>query len=55
MSVDTFVEMLRLVCVRKGLEDKRIEEAEDYFNDIGRKQAGIITIENFKAANCPNI
>ena len=55
LSSGTFVEMLRLICVRKGIEDKRIDEVEEYFNEMGRKQAGILTIENFKAPNCPNI
>jgi hypothetical protein len=55
LPVPTFIEMLRLVCIRKGIEAKNVEEAEDYFNEIGLKQGGVLTIENFKAANCPSL
>ena len=49
------MEMFRLVCIRKGIEAKKVEEAEDYFNEVGLKQGGVLTIENFKAPNCPSL
>jgi hypothetical protein len=34
---------------------KWLSVAEDYFNEVARKQGGLLTMENFKAVNCPNL
>jgi hypothetical protein len=47
--------MLRVVASRQGVDSKKLEEAEKYFAEVGRKQGGLLTIENFKSANCPNL
>jgi len=50
-----FVEMLHIVSNRLGIDSKLLEEAEEYFANMGRKQGGILTAQNFKAVGCPNL
>ena len=55
LPAPTFIEMVRLICIRKGHEQKQVEEAEQYFREIGEKQSGVLTVENFKADTCPRL
>lgn len=55
LPADEFIDLLKKVCVRKGIDQDRQDETEQYFKTAGEKQDGVLTYENFKAAGCPQL
>ena len=37
------------------MDEKTIEEVEEYFRKTGKRQSGILTFENLSAHDCPHL
>ena len=55
LSDDDFIELFKMVCDKKKVDNQRVKEAEEYFRQIGKRQSGVLTYENLKAHDCPKL
>ena len=55
MQVRSLVYALQMVGAKRKVDKKRMAEAEEYFWNTGKRQSGVLTYENFKAHDAPNL